>query len=39
MAGAISIAGMAALRSGTGLVSVGTPKVVVDVVAQFTLVT
>jgi ADP-dependent NAD(P)H-hydrate dehydratase len=35
MAGAISIAGMAALRGGAGLVSIGTPMVVADVVAQF----
>jgi ADP-dependent NAD(P)H-hydrate dehydratase len=35
MAGAIAVAGMAALRSGAGLVSIATPDVVVDLVASF----
>jgi ADP-dependent NAD(P)H-hydrate dehydratase len=35
MAGAISLAGMAALRSGAGLVTVATPEVCLDTVAGF----
>src|SRR6516165_3054772 len=35
MSGAISLAGMAALRSGAGLVTVATPEACLDVVAGF----
>jgi ADP-dependent NAD(P)H-hydrate dehydratase len=35
MAGAISISGIAALRGGAGLVSIGAPEAIVDVVASF----
>jgi len=35
MTGAISMAGMAALRSGSGLVTLGVPEVCLDVVAGF----